>query len=86
MVKKCTKIYNGRIHGYILLLFGGLLVAVAVTVCLSSLIKKAVLTMRSGLLTSFSNILLTRLRISNMAASNASGDPFKSGSASVMYL
>ena len=46
----------------------------------------AVLTMRSGLLTSFSNILLTRLRMSNMAASKASGDPFNSGSASVMYL
>ena len=46
----------------------------------------AVLTMRSGLLTSFSNILLTRLRTSNMAASKASGDPFKTGSASVMYL
>ena len=43
-------------------------------------------TVKSGLLTNFSNILFTLLRISKMAASVASGDPFRRGSASVMYL
>ena len=38
------------------------------------------------MLTSFSNILSTLLRMSNIEASRASGEPFKSGKASVMYL
>lgn len=48
--------------------------------------RYAVLTIKSGLLTSFSNILFTLLRMSNMAVSRASGDPFRRGRASVMYL
>ena len=45
-----------------------------------------IITDKSGLLTNFSNILFTLLRISRMAASVASGDPFRRGSASVIYL
>ena len=45
-----------------------------------------VLTIKSGLLTSFSNTLFTLFKMSNMAVSKASEDPFRSGSASVMYL
>ena len=43
MTKKCTKIYNARaqlLFHSLNLLFGGVFVAVAVVVCLSSLIGK----------------------------------------------